>query len=48
MMDNPLDMCNFFIVIAILNYAFSFIELVTIIKNINFEYIILASRKFLV
>jgi len=25
-----------------------FIELVTIIKNINFEYIILASRKFLV
>ena len=47
-MDNHLETCNFFIVIAILNYVFIFIELVTIIKNINFEYIILASKKILV
>jgi len=34
MMDHPLNMSNFFIVIITLNYVLVFIELVTIILNI--------------
>jgi len=46
--ENFLDMCDFVLVIVILNYVFSFILLVTRIKYINFLCIILAPPTILV